>query len=177
MVVVHHTMHAWEVYDIILARASETIGCDELDLMALYEKRSFDHILSPIDHVGFYNCCTVNVEARDGWGLYIDLPRLPFHHPLIDTPLLIDPRDRCNDVNSRILTAASSILLCDRNELYVLFNGTPLRRSKSVPISLLGLRDGSHVTVHFRLRGGVCIAQQVSGRKRSVRFHAHVWSL
>lgn len=168
MVVVHHELDAWEVYDIILSRASETIGCDEFDLLAFFDKRTFDYVDRSIQVIGFFNCCTVNVEVRNGWGLYVDLPRLPFHHPLMEAPLLIDPRDSCNVVNSRVLTVASSILLCDRKDLYVLFNGTPLRRCRSAEICLLGLRDGSHVTVHYRLRGGVCIAQRTSGRKRSV---------
>jgi hypothetical protein len=81
---------------------------------------------------------------------------------------LVDGQDSCNLLSERVLEVAADALHCDEDDLYVLYNGTPLRRSRSVEIRLLGIHDGSTLSVHRRLRGGVCIAQNASGRKRSV---------
>ena len=169
MISTFHDLPGMTVYDEITLRASEIMGCRESDLFVLFEKKCFGCETLPIHDLGFFNCCTVNVELRDEWRLYLNLPTpLPRGHPLNEHPILVDAFDSCYDVNARVLDVASNVLNCSRDDLYVLFNGTPLQRSQRVEIYKLGLHDGSTLSVFFRLRGGVCIAQNSSGRKRSV---------
>ena len=171
LVVVRHDSPGWEVYDQIISRASSTMGCQESEVLALYDKkRSFSWSDSPLHDLGFYNCCTVSVEQRDGWVLFLEVAgRCNEGNPLRNNPIMIDPVDDCNFVNQFILNVASHALQCSTDDLYVLFNGTPLRRSRDgIDICQLGIRNNSTLTVFRRLKGGVCIAQNASGRKRSV---------
>lgn len=169
LVVVRKDTPGWEVYDQVIARASETIGCPESELLVLYDKqRSFSWIDRPLEDLGFYNCCTVSVEKRDSWIIHLVAFRSATGNPLCDHSLCVDPLDDCNEVNARILDIASNVLKCSMDDLYVLYNGTPLRRSNSVELCKLGIHNNSTLSVFHRLRGGVCIAQNATGRKRSV---------
>jgi hypothetical protein len=109
---------------------------------------------------------------RHGWMIHLETSvRTAVGNPLREESLLLDPLDNCNEVNARVLDIASNVLRCSTDDLYVLFNGTPLRRSRTVEICKLGIHNNSTLTIFHRLRGGVIIAQNASGRKRSVSPH------
>ena len=55
-----------------MSKASSTMGCNESEILALFDKkRSFSWIDRPLYEIGFYNCCTVSVEQRDGWCVFL----------------------------------------------------------------------------------------------------------
>jgi len=171
LVVVRHDSPGWDVYDLIISRASSTMGCNESEILALFDrKKHFSWIDRPLHEIGFYNCCSVSVEQRDGWCVFLELAgRFNDGNPLRNDPIMIDPVDDCNFVNTFVLNVAAHRLECSNDDLYVLFNGTPLRRSRTgIDICQIGVRNNSTLTVFPRLKGGVCIAQNASGRKRSV---------
>lgn len=164
LVVVPNFCPGWILDQMIREQASEIFDCLAEDLLCLFEKKIFAASARPIEDLGFFNCCTVSVEARHNWEIYLNLPRGFF----CDYPLCADPLTSSNDLNNRILCVASVILGVNPDDLYVLFNGTPLFRASPVPIFALALHDNSHVTVLCRMRGGICVAQNSSGRKRCV---------
>lgn len=159
----------------ILKRAAYSLGLSETSrLCALFRKRRIDQELDQsIQDLGFYNHCTVHVAMNYEWRLYVELPVRPSNHgPNRYSLLLVNGSDSCLDVNKRVISMAARRLDCRPDSIYALMNGTPLHRPQTprVNVRMLGMRDGSTVQVHFRLHGGVCIARQASGRKRSVSF-------
>ena len=164
MVVAPNWCPGWILDQMIKEQACEIFDCLDEALMCIFEKRIFAASARPIEDLGFFNCCTVSVEARNEWNIYILLPRgFVFEHPLS-----ADPLTSSNHLNNRILYLASWIMGISPDSLYVLYNGTPLARATSVPLYALALHNNSYVTVFQRVRGGICVAQNSSGRKRSV---------
>ena len=132
--------------------------------MSLYDKRRYAASRKPICDLGFYNCCTVEVIARDRWTIFVEVPGGYY----VEEGFEVDALSSSNELNRDALAAASLLMDVPTDDLYALHNGTPLLRSRDVPLYQLGIHDGSTIAVYPRMRGGVCVSSVLCGRKRSV---------
>lgn len=131
--------------------------------MSLYDKRRYAASRKPICDLGFYNCCTVEVIARDRWTIFVEVPGGYY----VEEGFEVDALSSSNELNRDALAAASLLMDVPTDDLYALHNGTPLLRSRDVPLYQLGIHDGSTIAVYPRMRGGVCVSSVLCGRKRS----------
>ena len=164
MVVVNGLTTGKDLYNLVIYTAAEKLEVGVEEIMSLYDKRHFAASRKPISDLGFYNCCTVEVIARDRWTIFVVVPGGYY----VEEGFEVDALSSSNELNRDALAAASLLMDVPTDDLYALHNGTPLLRSRDVPIYQLGIHDGSTIAVYPRVRGGVCVSSVLCGRKRSV---------
>lgn len=164
MVVANGLTTGRDLYNLIIYTAAEKLGVGVEEIMSLYDKRHYAASRKPICDLGFYNCCTVEVIARDQWTIFVMVPGGYY----VEEGFEVDALSSSSDLNRDALAAASLLMDVPTDDLYALYNGTPLLRNREVPIYQLGIHDGSTIEVFAKMKGGVCVSSVLCGRKRSV---------
>lgn len=165
MVIVTGMTPGAQLYNQVIYTAGEALGVGIEEIFSVFEKRHYAASKKPICDLGFFNCCTVDVIAREGWVIEV---QSGYKSGDLYFEIQTDPLDTTNDFNDKILALASEETGVSTNDLYALYNGTPLRRQRDVSLLQLGMHDRSQVTIFRRMRGGVIISRHTSGRKRAV---------
>ena len=165
MVVANGLTAGKDLYNLVIYTAAEKLNVGVEEIMSLYDKRHYAASRKPICDLGFYNCCTVEVIARDRWTIFAEVPGGCYY---VEECFEVDALSSSSDLNRDALAAASLLMDVPTDDLYALHNGTPLLRSRDVPIYQLGIHDGSTIEVFHKMRGGVCVSSVLCGRKRSV---------
>lgn len=162
MVLSSGVMPAYVLYILVTLRAAEVLEVGTEDIFSLYEKRHFAAYKSPIYELGFYNCCTVEVKYRETWWLTVTLPDGNSFY------IEADPCSGSENFYNSVVHSASSRLGLHENYLYATMEGKPFGHLGDMPLLRLGFTKKSKIFVQVRHIGGVCVAQDMSGRKRTV---------
>lgn len=166
MVLSSGTMPAYVLYILVTLRAAEALEVGTGDIFSMYEKRHFAAYRSPIYQLGFYNCCTVEVKYRETWWLPVALPGgIVFY-------VEADPCHGSENLYNSVIHSASVRLGLHKNYLYATMEGKPFGHLGNMPLLRLGFSKKSKIVVQVRHVGGVCVAQDASGRKRAVSSEA-----
>ena len=162
MVLSSGTMPAYLLYIYVSLRAAERLEVGIEDIFSLFEKRHYAAYKSPIFELGFFNCCTVQVKYRETWWLPVRLPNGSTFH------IEADPCHPSESFYNSVIFGASSRTRLQESAIYATMEGKPFGHLGDIPIFRIGFTKKSKIIVHVRLIGGVCVAQDASGRKRRV---------
>lgn len=155
---------AMELYFDVISSAAEKLEVGVHDIRSLYAERHYAAHKCPIKDLGMYHCCTVTVDFLHDWNwkIIVDIPdgtSIKVHAEASMSP---------SELHDLVAERATDYLGVTPNEIYSLYRGKAYNMFDNVSLVDLGMHNGCSVTVYGRIRGGVCVANRVGGKRRGV---------